>query len=63
MNVLSRISAVTKAKMNQILDDAEDPDETFDYAFESLMQTVEIRIVSKKSYLPPRTACSTRLST
>ncbi len=26
--------------MNQILDDAEDPDETFGYAFESLMQTV-----------------------
>ena len=40
MNILSRISAVTKAKMNQILNDAEDPDETFDYAFESLMQTV-----------------------
>ena len=40
MNVLSRISAATKAKMNEILNDAEDPDETFDYAFESLMQTV-----------------------
>ena len=40
MSILSRISAATKAKMNQILDDAEDPDETFDYAFEYLMQTV-----------------------
>ena len=40
MSVLSRILAVVKAKMNRILDDAEDPQETLEYAYEVLMQTI-----------------------
>ena len=40
MSILSRVSAVVKAKMNRILDDAEDPQETLDYAYALLMQTI-----------------------
>ena len=40
MSILSRISAATRAKINEILDDAEDPYETLDYAFEHLMETI-----------------------
>ena len=36
MSIISRISGATKAKLNQILDNAEDLHETFDYAFERL---------------------------
>ena len=34
MGVLSRMSTVVKAKMNRILDNAENPSETLDYAYE-----------------------------
>ena len=34
MGVLSRMSTVVKAKMNRLLDNAENPSETLDYAYE-----------------------------
>lgn len=38
MGVLSRMSTVIKAKMNRILDNAEDPRETLDYSYEKQME-------------------------
>ena len=35
MGMLSRMSTVVKAKMNRLIDNAEDPKETLDYAYES----------------------------
>lgn len=40
MGVLSRMSTVVKAKMNRLLDNAEDPRETLDYAYEKQMETL-----------------------
>ena len=40
MSILSRMSAVVKAKMNRILDEAEKPQETVDYAYEKLNETI-----------------------
>ena len=38
MGMLSRMSVVVKSKMNRILDNAEDPRETLDYAYEKQME-------------------------
>ena len=38
MGVLSRMSTVVKAKMNRVLDNAEDPRETLDYAYTKQME-------------------------
>ncbi len=38
MGVLSRMSTVIKAKMNRILDNAEDPRETLDYSYDKQME-------------------------
>ena len=38
MGVLTRMSTVVKAKMNRLLDQAEDPAETLDYAYEKQME-------------------------
>ncbi len=38
MGMLSRMSTVVKSKMNRILDQAEDPRETLDYAYEKQME-------------------------
>ena len=38
MGVLSRMSTIVKAKMNRILDRAEDPRETLDYAYDKQME-------------------------
>ncbi len=38
MGVLSRMSTVVKAKMNRILDNAEDPRETLDYSYDKQME-------------------------
>lgn len=38
MGVLSRMSVVIRAKMNRIIDDAEDPNETLDYSFERQLE-------------------------
>ncbi len=40
MGILSRMSTVVKSKMNRILDNAEDPNETLDYAYEKQMDTL-----------------------
>ena len=40
MGLLSRMSTVVKSKMNRILDNAEDPNETLDYAYEKQMETL-----------------------
>ena len=40
MGILSRMSTVVKSKMNRILDNAEDPGETLDYAYEKQMETL-----------------------
>ena len=40
MGILSRMSTVVKSKMNRILDNAEDPNETLDYAYEKQMETL-----------------------
>lgn len=37
MGVLSRMSTVVKSKMNRVLDNAEDPRETLDYAYQKQM--------------------------
>jgi phage shock protein A len=37
MGMLSRMSTVVKSKMNRLLDKAEDPRETLDYAYEKQM--------------------------
>ncbi|MFP6636023.1 MAG: PspA/IM30 family protein, partial [Dehalococcoidia bacterium] len=34
MGMLSRMSTIVKSKMNRILDSAEDPNETLDFAYE-----------------------------
>ncbi len=38
MGVLSRMSTIVKAKMNRIMDQAEDPAETLDYSYEKQME-------------------------
>ena len=38
MGVLTRMSTVVKAKMNRLLDNAEDPRETLDYAYDKQLQ-------------------------
>lgn len=38
MGVLSRMSTVVKSKMNRLLDNAEDPRETLDFAYEKQME-------------------------
>jgi phage shock protein A len=38
MGLLSRMSMVVKSKMSRILDNAEDPNETLDYAYEKQME-------------------------
>ena len=38
MGMLSRMSTVVKAKMNRLLDNAEDPKETLDYAYEQQLE-------------------------
>ena len=38
MGMFSRMSVVVKSKMNRILDNAEDPRETLDYAYEKQME-------------------------
>lgn len=40
MGILSRMSTVVKSKMNRILDNAEDPRETLDYAYTRQMETL-----------------------
>ena len=40
MGILSRMSTVVKSKMNRILDNAENPNETLDYAYEKQMETL-----------------------
>lgn len=40
MGILSRMSVVVKSKMNRILDNAENPNETLDYAYEKQMETL-----------------------
>lgn len=45
MGMLSRMSVVVKSKMNRILDNAEDPRETLDYAYEK--QTEMLRNVKR----------------
>jgi phage shock protein A len=40
MGILSRMSTVVKSKMNRILDNAENPSETLDYAYEKQMETL-----------------------
>ncbi len=40
MGILSRMSTVVKSKMNRILDNAENPNETLDYAYEQQMETL-----------------------
>lgn len=41
MGILSRMSTVVKAKMNRILDNAEDPSETLDYAYDKQMEQLQ----------------------
>lgn len=41
MGVLSRMSTVVKSKMNRILDNAEDPRETLDFAYEKQMEMLK----------------------
>ena len=41
MGVLSRMSTVVKSKMNSILDNAEDPRETLDFAYEKQMEMLK----------------------
>ena len=38
MGMLSRMSTIVKAKMNRILDNAEDPRETLDYSYEKQLE-------------------------
>ncbi len=38
MGMLSRMSAIVKSKMNRILDSAEDPNETLDFAYEKQLE-------------------------
>ncbi len=38
MGMLSRMSTIVKSKMNRILDSAEDPNETLDYAYEKQLE-------------------------
>ena len=38
MGMVSRMSTIVKSKMNRILDKAEDPRETLDYAYEKQME-------------------------
>ena len=38
MGVLSRMSTIVKSKMNRILDQAEDPNETLDYSYEKQLE-------------------------
>lgn len=40
MGLMSRMSTVVKSKMNRLLDNAEDPRETLDYAYEKQMETL-----------------------
>ncbi len=40
MGILARMSTVVKSKMNRILDNAEDPNETLDYAYTKQMETL-----------------------
>ncbi|MDA1227518.1 MAG: phage shock protein A [SAR202 cluster bacterium Casp-Chloro-G4] len=40
MGLLSRMSTVVKAKMNRIIDDAENPNETLDYAYEKQLDSL-----------------------
>ena len=40
MGLLSRMSTVVKAKMNRIVDDAENPNETLDYAYEKQLESL-----------------------
>jgi len=41
MGVLSRMSTVVKSKMNRVLDNAEDPRETLDYAYQKQMEMLK----------------------
>ena len=41
MGLLSRMSVVVKAKMNKIVDDAENPTETLDYAYEKQLESLK----------------------
>ena len=41
MGVLSRMSTVVKSKMNRVLDNAEDPRETLDYAYQKQMELLK----------------------
>ena len=41
MGLISRMSTVVKAKMNRIVDDAENPHETLDYAYEKQMESLQ----------------------
>ena len=40
MGILSRMSMVVKSKMNRLIDNAENPNETLDYAYEKQMETL-----------------------
>lgn len=40
MGLLSRMSTVVKAKMNRIIDDSENPNETLDYAYEKQLDSL-----------------------
>ena len=41
MGLLSRMSVVVKAKMNKIVDDAENPNENLDYAYEKQLESLK----------------------
>jgi phage shock protein A len=41
MGLLSRMSTVVKSKMNKIVDDAENPNETLDYAYEKQLESLK----------------------
>ncbi len=41
MGLLSRMSTVVKAKMTKIVDDAENPNETLDYAYEQQLESLK----------------------
>ena len=62
MGLISRMSTVVKAKMNRIVDDAENPHETLDYAYEKQMESLQnvrqniIKMVTAKRQLQNQAA-------
>ena len=61
MGMLSRMTTIVKAKMNRILDNAEDPRETLDYSYEKQMELVRnvkrgiVEVVTSKRRLELQT--------